>query len=180
MRLFTALDISDEVKDSLRAFVARLRPLAALQWSPVENLHITTKFIGEWPEERLDDMKRALASVPMPVPLAISVRGFGWFPSERSPRVFWAGIEGGEALFALAREIEQAVAALGVPLEPRVYAPHLTLARIRETLPLDSLHKALDSLPATRCDFGSFHASRFFLYQSAAGQYTRLASFPLD
>jgi 2'-5' RNA ligase len=54
MRLFTAIDLPAEVLDPLREFLARLRPLAKLHWSPVENLHITTKFIGEWPEARID------------------------------------------------------------------------------------------------------------------------------
>ena len=51
MRLFTAIDISVEVREELRRLLNRLRPLAKLNWSPVENMHITTKFIGEWPEQ---------------------------------------------------------------------------------------------------------------------------------
>ena len=64
MRLFTAIDIPTDLTEALRSFVSRLRPTAKISWSPLENLHITTKFIGEWPEPRLDEMKRALASCP--------------------------------------------------------------------------------------------------------------------
>ena len=60
MRLFTAIDISAEVRQNLKNFVAKLKPMAKISWSPVDNLHITTKFIGEWPEARLEEMKRAL------------------------------------------------------------------------------------------------------------------------
>jgi len=83
-------------------------------------------------------------------------------------------------LSALARATERAVAELGVPIEERAYSPHLTLARIRETVPLDRLHQTLESFPAgCGFDFGSFRATQFFLYLSAGGKYRQLAGFPL-
>jgi RNA 2',3'-cyclic 3'-phosphodiesterase len=180
MRLFVAIDIPAEIKDALRCFADRLRPTAKIGWSPVDNLHITTKFIGEWPEPRLDEMTRTLASVPVKGAIDITVKGLGWFPNKRRPRVFWAGVEGGEPLRALARATERAVGELGVPIEERVHSPHLTLARIREAVPLERLHQTIESFPAgCGFDFGSFSATQFFLYLSAGGRYTQLAGFPL-
>jgi 2'-5' RNA ligase len=176
MRLFTAIDLPEEVRTNLRVLLGRWKPLARINWSPTANLHITTKFIGEWPEARLDEMKRALAAIPRAGAIEIAVRGLGWFPNDRRPRVFWAGVEGGEPLANLARATEQAVAALGVPAEDRIFSPHLTLARIREAVPLDALRSAIVK---TTADFGSFHATDFFLYLSAGGRYTRLAAFSL-
>ncbi len=181
MRLFVAIDIPAEIKDALRCFVSRLRPTAKIGWSPVDNLHITTKFIGEWPEPHLDEMRRALTSVPVKGAIDITIKGLGWFPNPRRPRVFWAGVEGGEPLHTLARATEQAVAELGVPIEERDYSPHLTLARIREVVPLERLHQTIESFPAgCGFDFGSFSAAQFFLYLSAGGKYTQLAGFSLD
>ena len=181
MRLFTAIEIPEDLQGALRAFVSRLRPSANIGWSPLESLHITTKFIGDWPEPRLDEMKRALAAVPVQGSIDINVKGVGWFPNPRRPRVFWAGVEGGEALRVLAQATEQAVAGMGVPVEEREYSPHLTLARIRETVSLDNLHKALQSFPSGYgFDFGSFRATQFFLYLSAGGKYTQLSGFPLE
>jgi 2'-5' RNA ligase len=180
MRLFTAIDLPEEVRSSLRSLLARLRPLARIHWSPVENLHITTKFIGEWPAPRLDEMKQALATMRRLGTFEISVRGLGWFPNDRRPRVFWAGVEdgreGGRPLANLARATEQAVAALGVPIEDRPYSPHLTLARIREAAPLEALGA---TLAKTAADFGTFRVTGFSLYLSAGGKYTRLAAFSL-
>jgi 2'-5' RNA ligase len=83
-------------------------------------------------------------------------------------------------LRALAQATEQAVARLGVPVEERVYSPHLTLARIREAVPLNRLHHMIESFPAgCGFNFGSFSATQFFLYLSAGGKYTQLAGFPL-
>jgi len=53
MRLFTGLDLPADVVHNLEQLLQRLRPTARIHWSLAANLHITTKFIGEWPEERL-------------------------------------------------------------------------------------------------------------------------------
>ena len=181
MRLFTAIDIPDDLTEALRSFVSRLRPAAEIGWSPLENLHVTTKFIGDWPEQRLDEIKNALVLVRVSGAIHITAKGLGWFPNPRHPRVFWAGIEGGERLRDLARATEHALAPFGVPAEERAYSPHLTLARIREAVPLDRLHQTLQSFPAgCGFDFGSFKATQFFLYLSAGGKYTQLAGFPLQ
>jgi 2'-5' RNA ligase len=177
MRLFAAIDIPDDVKQNLRLLVDRVKATAKISWSPVDNLHVTTKFIGEWPEDRLEEIRSTLASVGSPGPIRIAVRGIGWFPGPGNPRVLWAGIEGGEELSMLARATEDAVHAIGVPKEERKYSPHLTLARIRERVELDPLRKALDQ--AGPYDFGVFIAPAYALYLSKGGQYTRLAGFSL-
>jgi RNA 2',3'-cyclic 3'-phosphodiesterase len=175
MRLFTAIDLPAAMLENLRAFLAPLRPLAKLRWTKVENLHITTKFIGEWPEGRIQDMKTALCGVTSPAPIGISVRGVGWFPSMRHPHTFWAGVQGGEPLAQLARETEQAAARLDVPVETRAYSPHLTLARVNGPVRLDDLLAAVG-----HPDFGSFQVYSFFLYVSANGRYSKLGEFSLN
>jgi len=181
MRLFTAIDIPDEIRQALHSFVRRLRPLATLRWSAAENMHITTKFIGEWPETRFNEMRRALAAVcepPAMDSIAITIKGVGWFPDARRPRVFWAGVEGGESLHALASRTEQATGTLGIPVETRVFSPHLTLARIGTGAVLLPVRAALQALPSGGgFDFGSFEASEFFVYLSAGGKYTKLESY---
>ncbi|MEQ1885130.1 MAG: RNA 2',3'-cyclic phosphodiesterase [Bryobacteraceae bacterium] len=186
MRLFTAIDVSAEVRENLRVFVSRLKPLARLNWSPTDNLHITTKFIGEWQESRIGEMMAVLASVPPTGAIDISIRGIGWFPNVSHPRVLWAGVEAPESLCVLAANTQAATERAGVPREDREYSPHLTLARIREPQPFDALRKALEVTPrassavvARKFDFGTFRAASFNLYLSAAGRYTRLAEFSL-
>ena len=174
MRLFTAIDLPPKMLEKLERFLGRLRPLAKLRWTAVENLHITTKFIGEWPEARLDEMKTALRGVTQTGPIDVSVRGIGWFPNQRRPQVFWAGVDAGEPLAALARATEEAVLKLGVPAETREYSPHLTLARIKNLVKVDAIISA-----AGNPDFGSFQPSSFFLYLSSNGKYSKLEEFPL-
>ena len=175
MRLFTAIDIPPEVKTTLAALLDHLRLLADLRWVAVEKLHITTKFIGEWPEERLDDLKRALAAVACPAPVEIAIRRLGWLPNPRSARVLYAGVEASESLTALAAATERALAGIGVPVEDRIYRPHVTLARTRKTVSLDALKRALAEIELSA--IGSYRASSFALYLSAAGKYTKLQEF---
>jgi 2'-5' RNA ligase len=163
LRLFTAIDIPPDVKAALATILQRLKPLAKLNWVPAEKLHITTKFIGEWPEERLDELKQALATVKSPGPVDIVIRGLG-----RLPHVLYAAVEPNDGLTALAVATDQAVP---VPAENREYRPHITLARARKRVPRIDL-----DVPKV----GSFRATSFALYLSAAGKYTKLQEFPLS
>jgi 2'-5' RNA ligase len=177
LRLFAAIDIPHDVKTRLETLLVRLRPLAKLHWIPVEKLHITTKFIGEWPEECLDELKRALAAVTSPAPIEVAIRRVGWLPNPRSARILYAGVESSETLVELAAATERAAANAGVPAEERPYRPHVTLARTRKRVPLDALRAALSEIELS--DIGSYQASSFAVYLSAAGKYTKLQEFPL-
>jgi|ERR1035438_3704866 2'-5' RNA ligase len=181
MRLFTALDLPPEVADNLERLLRRLRPAARISWSPPTNLHITTKFIGEWPEDRLGELKLALAGMPNRRPIEVRVRNLGFFPNLRAPRIFWCGIDA-PGLAALAADTDQATAGLGVVRESRPFSAHLTLARIRDRVDLSPLHQAIASLPST--EFGAFEAGSFFLYLSqlkpGGSVYTKLSEFPLS
>ena len=182
MRLFVALDLPDFILKALDALVTQLKPAAPIHWSNISGLHITTKFIGEWPDARLPEMKSALASVLRPGTLTIHIEDLGWFPDSHSPRVFWAGIRASESLENLARETDKATASLGVPQETRKYHPHLTLARIKQSTDLASLKQSITKLDSLA--FGEFTAQSQFLYQSKLGPsgsvYTKLAEFPLS
>src|SRR5580658_567163 len=178
MRLFTALDLSDDVMGKLETTLARLRPTAPIRWSRPENLHITTKFIGEWPEARLDELKTALSGLPARDPIPVHVRDLGAFLNPKKPRVFWCGIDA-PGLEALAADTEAATAALGIRREERAYSPHLTLARIDDGFDMTALRNAVT---AGSLDFGRFEARSFFLYRSQSkpggSVYVKLAEFP--
>lgn len=180
MRLFVALDLPEEIKEHLAALIERLRPAARLRWSPACNLHITTKFIGEWRQERLAELSDALSLV-RGAPITICVRGLGWFPNPHHPRVFWAGVHAPAELAELAQATDKALAKLGVRKEDRPFAPHLTLARIPEEAGLAELRRRIAGLESD--EFGEFVARDFHLYESRrtpeGSVYLKLASFAL-
>lgn len=179
MRLFTGIELPSETKTRLTRLLDTLRPAARIKWSPVENLHITTKFIGEWPDERVEELTTALHALPSRPKLHIAVRNLGWFPNPSSPRVFWAGVNAGPGLAELARDTERSLERLGVPVEGRPFSPHLTLARIKEPVSLTALRAALAEF--ANPDFGQFMADRFFLYRSTlkpgGSEYCKIAEF---
>lgn len=182
MRLFTGIALPEPVIASLSVLLDRLRPLARIQWCNPSNLHITTKFIGEYHEDRLDTLKSALSNVPANGPIEIGISGFGWYPNPHSPRVFWCGVHAPQALTELASQIDSILEPLGIEREKRAYSPHLTLARIKTPdKQLVEVKRAVANLPST--DFGSFTAGSFHLYQSkthpSGSIYTKLADFSL-
>lgn len=177
MRLFTGIALPPEITENLSRLLDHLRPAAHLNWSAPYNLHLTTKFIGSWPEDKLDGLLAALHELPPQRVMEIRISGLGWFPNPHSPRVLWAGVQAPDSLVQLARDTDAALAKLGVAQETRAFSPHLTLARIKEPAPLIQLKQAIAALASV--DFGSFQANCFHLYRSDPGPagsiYTQLA-----
>lgn len=169
------------MRRNLELVLEHLRPLAALNWSPSDNFHITTKFIGAWPAERLDELKSALRQVAKCGPIATAIGGFGWYPNPHQPRVLLTGVKAPEALFTLAKQIEDCCQRLGLASEARTYSPHLTLARVKGAQNLIALRQAIAQLPSA--EFGVSTATKFLLYQSETGErssvYKVIGEFPL-
>lgn len=195
MRLFIALDIDEAIRERIARFVEGVYNFAPdARWVKPESMHVTLKFIGEQPEAKIDSIKASFKAVSGSAP-AIQFRGYGFFPTPRSARVFWIGMESGPELAALAAAIDETMPTLGIPKEDRAFTPHLTLARAggrsgsphrqKEDRPnrvFQVLQNRLATLPTP--DFGSMTANEFFLYQSQlspkGSKYTKIARFALD
>jgi RNA 2',3'-cyclic 3'-phosphodiesterase len=194
MRIFIALDLDDAIRERIDRFIAGVRGFAPdARWVLPESLHITLKFIGEKPAETIDDIKRTLASVEL-ASFDLSLKGYGFFPTVKSARVFWVGIESGPELGELAKSVDRMTSALGIAKEDRLFSPHLTLARgggnsgapgsrkvDRPKGDFQVLLEKLYRLPAP--EFGTMTAREFFLYQSqlmrGGSRYTKLERFAL-
>ncbi len=179
MRLFTGIDLPEEIRAKLERLLMHLRPAAHLKWSPIYNLHLTVKFIGEWPEEKMPQMDAALRSLIERPAIRAEVKGLGWYPNPYHPRVFWAGVSAGPELETLVKDTDIALSPLGIAREERGYSAHLTLARIKDPVPLHALRGAIEKLDSL--EFGSFTADRFFLFRSQPGSagsiYTKLSEY---
>jgi RNA 2',3'-cyclic 3'-phosphodiesterase len=181
VRLFVALEIPSEVRGNLAAMVEALRTISKEpRWVRPENLHVTLKFLGEVPETKLDAVRTALAQIRSEQPVKLDFRGLGFFPNEKHPRVFWAGIEASANLMKLPGDIEGAMEKLGIPRERRPFSPHLTLARFERPAVPEKLHAAIAE--SAQRDFGTLQTNEFHLIQSklkpSGAEYTTLASFP--
>ena len=195
MRIFIALDIDDEIRERIIRFMDGVREFAThARWVRPESMHVTLKFIGEKPAEAVEQIKTALAKVHGTA-MEIEFQGYGFFPTPKSARVFWVGIQASDELPRLAADIDDATAIFGVPREEHPFSPHLTLARRagrsgtpnrqkhdRASSDLVRLQDKLAALP--RPEFGTMTAREFYLYESKLGpggsKYTKLAKFPLQ
>src|SRR4029077_10563798 len=129
MRLFIALDIDDPIRERIARFVDEIRNLSPdARWVKLESLHVTLKFIGEQRDEHGEKVKQALKGVSAAT-TEIKFHGYGFFPTPKSARVFWIGMESGPQLAQLAAAIDERMANLGIKKEDRAFSPHLTLAR---------------------------------------------------
>jgi RNA 2',3'-cyclic 3'-phosphodiesterase len=194
MRLFIALDIDDAIRERIIRFVEGVSAFAPdARWTKPESLHVTLKFIGEQPEPEVERIKNALTTVAA-IPAEIHFRGYGFFPTAKSPRVFWLGLGASPDLAALATAIDEKMASLGIRKEDHAFSAHLTLARGRggsgsprrnkTDAPNRTFHRLQEKLaPLTAPQFGTMTAREFFLYQShlspKGSKYTKLASFDL-
>lgn len=183
MRLFIALDIPGEIRKRLAEYMESVRSYAGdARWARVEGLHVTLKFIGEVKDPRPEEIKQALHAVKAPE-FEVSFGNVGFFPTPKSPRVFWVGVQSGEELASLASKIDNTTQKLGIAREERAYSPHLTLARAstRDPQSLKGLAPLLTAEAPPQ--FGTMTAREFWLYQSQTGsggsKYTKLQRYPL-
>jgi 2'-5' RNA ligase len=181
VRLFVALETPSAVRENLAALIREFRAIAPqAKWVRAENLHVTLKFIGEVADTRLEAIRTALSDVHSNLPVTLDFRGLGFFPNEKHPRVFWAGIEASANLKALAADVESTAEKLGITREKRPFSPHLTLARFETREVPEKLSSAIGENAAR--DFGSLHTNQFHLIESklkpAGAEYTTLHSFP--
>ncbi len=204
MRLFLALDIPDAIRDRISRFVEGVAGFAPdARWAKPESLHVTLKFIGEQPDSAVEKIKQELSTIELGAP-EIHFRGYGFFPTAKSARVFWIGLEpiglestGLEStpqLAALAAAIDDKMPALGIPKEDRAFSPHLTLARSsgasgsprrnKKDGPNRTFQRLQEKLAALSTpEFGTMTPRSFFLYQSQlspkGSKYTKQAEFDL-
>ena len=131
MRLFVALNLPKKERDRIYRVSKVLRECELpVRWVEPEHYHLTLKFLGEVPEDRMDGVQDALNHVgSTTVKLDLAVEGFGAFPTIRRPQVIWVGIEPSPALRCLKQDVEWALMGCGFERETRAFHPHLTLGR---------------------------------------------------
>lgn len=118
MRLFIAINLSHQMQNALVEIQEQMRRQnISGRNSPIENLHLTLAFIGEYPDP--DD-------IPLPSfsPFDIRLSGFGAFGD-----LWWAGIDKSNELSSYVRNLRHALAEADIPFDRKRFSPHITLLR---------------------------------------------------
>jgi len=194
VRLFFALPVPAPVKESLTAYLGKLRtPGLGVRWVDPELWHLTLRFLGEVEEKKLHRVTAAAtAATAGGGDFPWRCRGLGAFPRLDRPAVLWAGVgPGAEEMARLAAALEARLEGEGFPREGRPFHPHLTLGRAAGTSrgrrgrrPAPVAERVLDLFRAAEeRDFGPARAEAVELVASrltpAGPRYHRVESFPL-
>ncbi|MFN4244537.1 MAG: RNA 2',3'-cyclic phosphodiesterase [Brevinematia bacterium] len=175
-RLFVAIDVPEEIKIKFSEISEKLSSLNA-KVVPMENIHITLKFIGETTKTK--EILGILDKITFKK-FQICLKNVGVFPNTHAPRVFWVGIEKNQEMESLFKIIERSLENIEIPKEKREFSPHITLARFKT---ITNIQKLKEILKAYNKDFGEFDVKEFILYKSELAhpnpRYYPIKSFKL-
>lgn len=178
MRLFTAIEIPDSLRESL----STIQDPNALQarWTDPEQFHVTLRFIGTVEEAEAARYEKALADVNAG-PVQCDPYGLDVLPSRHSPRVLMLGLERTDSLMALYDAVSHGLETEGLESEDRAYRPHVTIGRLDDADP-DAVHDFLRAHEDH--SFPAFEVDQFVLYESTLTQdgaiHEPQAMYPLD
>ena len=188
LRLFFAIPLDEALRDTACDLQDTLESACPrgprVKWVERPNLHLTLKFIGDTPAERIDEVieiaRRAAAQC---TPCRIDLHGVGCFPPRGAPRVIWLGLR------EECPELAELACALGRPLveaglaeaERHPFTAHFTLGRVKDRGGGRDLSEAIERLGDE--PVGEMHVDRFVLLSSdltpRGPVYTERAEFQL-
>jgi 2'-5' RNA ligase len=146
MRLFVAVNLTDEIREAVWDSAAPLREeRLPVRWVQTDSLHLTLKFLGEVAPKNEPEVVSSLGIAVQGISaFRLTISGFGAFPNPRRARVIWVGFESVPQLELLQSRVEQEMKEIGFPLEGRAFHPHLTIGRVRR----DARPSDMDGLDA--------------------------------
>ena len=128
-RLFTAVSLPPLITEHLTLVMGGI---PGAKWQSADRLHLTLRFIGEVDGGEVSEIVSALREVRADA-FELTLSGVGHFPPRGVPRAVWAGVDDPTPLHALHDEIERALVTTGRPPDRRKFAPHVTLARLKNS-----------------------------------------------
>ena len=146
MRLFIAVNFSDETKAQILEVQGQLRSLSLRgSFTRLENLHLTLAFLGETPEEKLPALFQILESghpraAGWPPPFEIIFNRTGCFTHSRK-ELWWIGADrdapGLPLIETLHSQLLDRLSEAGFSVDIRPFSAHITLGReIKHTDPI--------------------------------------------
>jgi 2'-5' RNA ligase len=146
LRLFFAVQLHESLQITVKNLLKQLyhQPWGSkVRWVALENLHVTLRFIGDCPAEKINDLQHEVTRAIKKIkPFDIQLGQIKLFTSPRRPHVVIIDIQPNAGLFELAFAVEHGVVAAGFRAENRPFLPHLSLGR-----PSQHIHFSETPLP---------------------------------
>ncbi|KAA3647135.1 MAG: RNA 2',3'-cyclic phosphodiesterase [Chloroflexi bacterium] len=189
VRAFIAIDVSPAIQEQLQHVCEHLDSVLQglpVRWIPIQNVHLTLKFLGDVSETSLAHINEALTTAGTAhKPFELSVGGLGVFPSAHRPRVIWVGVETNDECFDFCRRIEIDMERLGYAAEKREFSAHLTIGRVSRGASRQEVRAIGTALRKEKQGFlGAERVEAVHLYKSdlkpSGAVYTKLFSAPLS
>lgn len=141
-RIFIGTFINADIGSKLTYLKKDVGGLITGKWVKEENLHITFKFIGEIPIERIKAVRDGLKGlVDTEININLTFKGLGVFPNLREPKILYIKVHHSELLNNLRDEIENRLSRIGFKRETKPFIPHITISRIKEAKSSQLLEK---------------------------------------
>jgi 2'-5' RNA ligase len=136
LRLFVSLHPPESWREPLRRVQAlgqRQFPPDTVRWTPVEQIHLTLRFLGDVPAADALRLTQALRAACGDVaPFTLAAGKCGQFPARGAPRVLWLGLRAADDTLArLQARVAEAAADWAEAEADDRFHPHLTLGRCR-------------------------------------------------
>lgn len=187
LRAFIAVELPLEIRQTVCTATSKLRNEieAFVRWVPIENMHLTLKFLGDVSFSNVELLSQMMrAEMDLFNCFDIRLNGLGSFPNLKRPRVIYIGIQAPAALEALQRGIESASSRLGYGAEERGFSPHLTIGRVKQNVTVTEQQAIRRALENTKIDsLGTARVNSVELFKSdlrpTGSVYTRLYSATL-
>ena len=122
MRLFVAIQLSEEMRDGLCLLQSCfVKEGVKGNYTPRENLHLTLTFIGEF-----SDWEGALQVVESIClqPFELRLKGIGAFGD-----LWWVGLEDSDPLNSYVKSLRRGLASAAIPFDRKSFRPHITIIR---------------------------------------------------
>ena len=140
IRVFIAIQLPDHITASLVDLARQLGApeTGGLRLVNQKKIHLTLKFIGDLESSDVGEVSSVVKNqVKDQVPFSLKLGKLGAFPGLKNPRVLWVGVEGQtKSLQVMQQNIDIRLQKLGYPRDDHLYSPHLTVARLKGSMPL--------------------------------------------
>ena len=154
IRAFIAISLPSSVKELALQVRERFRDCGkTVRWIDPKNVHLTIRFLGDIPEEKIEPVGQAIEkAVEHFPPFQMKIDGIGAFPNLRHPRVIWMGVaEPTATLIHIEAKISENLAELGLSRDKKKFSPHITLGRVKSNEKKALLSKIIQSQELPGC-----------------------------